>query len=272
MKTLKQRFGEWAVITGASSGMGREFSRQIAASGMNVVLVARRRERLEKLATELSAEYGVEAMIVNQDLAAENATESIMQKTRGIDIGLFISNAGDGAMGGFLKHDARDFEQALKLNVLTPVKLIHHFLDKMYSEKRKGGLLFVSSAVAVSGAPYMGDYSATKAYQLNLGLALHHELLGKGINVTVLTPGPTKTEVYARDDIDFNKLPIPPMRVERVVRAALSGIAKNKPVVMPGAMNNLMDFLTRHLMSRNMASRMFGLLMKDLIAPQFRYQ
>lgn len=272
MKNLKQMFGNWALVTGASSGIGKEFARQIAASGMNVVLVARRRARLEELATELSSNHSVEVMIIDQDLSEENAAELITHKTSGIDIGLVISNAGDGAMGGFLKHKAEEFGQAIKLNVLTPVKLIHSLLDRMHSNKNKGGLILVSSAVSVSGVPFIGDYSASKAYQLNLGQALHHELLGIGINVSVLMPGPTKTEVYTRDDIDFSKLPMPPMSTKRVVRSALKGVVKNQAVVIPGFINNLMDFLARRLMSRNMTSKMYGMLMKGLIAPKYRYQ
>ena len=272
MNKLKQTFGNWALVTGASSGIGEEFSRQIAASGMNVVLIARRRDKLDTLAIELSADHGVETIIIEQDLSKDNAVENITQKTRGFDIGLIISNAGDGAMGGFLKREASQFEQAIKLNLLTPVKLAHHFLQKMYASKQKGGLLLVSSAIAVGGAPYISDYSATKAYQLNMGQALHHELLSAGINVTVLMPGPTRTEAYQRDDIDFNKLPIPPMSVKRVVSTALKGITKNKPVVIPGVMNNIMDFMSRHLLSRNMTSKMFGLMMKGLIAPKYRYE
>ena len=272
MNTLKQTFGNWALITGASSGIGEEFSRQIAAAGMNVVLVARRRERLDNLATELTANHGVETIVIAQDLSNEDAVENITRKTDGFDIGLLISNAGDGAMGGFLKHKAGAFEQAIKLNLLTPVKMVHHFLQKMYVSKQKGGVVLVSSAVAVGGAPFLGDYSATKAYQLNLGQALHHELRSAGINVTVLMPGPTMTEAYQRDDIDFNKLPMPPMSVKRVVRTALNGVIKNKTVVIPGVMNNIMDFMTRHLMSRNMTSKMFGFMMKGLIAPKYRYE
>lgn len=131
-------------------------------------------------------------------------------------------------MGGFLKRKAQEFEQAMKLNLLTPVALTHHFLTKMQSGKSKGGLVFVSSAVAVAGAPYIGGYSATKAYQLHLVQALHHELKGTGTHVSVLMPGPTRTEAYDRDDIDFNKLPMPPMSVERVVRVALKGVIQNK--------------------------------------------
>ena len=272
MKNLKQKFGDWALITGASSGLGKEFSRQIAATGMNVVLVARRRARLEELATELSSAHGVEVMVIDQDLSQENAAGIVTQKTSSIDVGLVVSNAGDGAMGGFLKHKAEEFERAIKLNVLTPVKLIHGLLERMHSNKSKGGLILVSSAVSVSGAPFIGDYSASKAYQLNLGQALHHELRGNGINVSVLMPGPTKTEVYSRDDIDFNKLPIPPMSVKRVVRVALKGVIKNKQVVIPGVMNNVMDFMTRRLMSRKTASKMFGVMMKGLIAQKYRYE
>ena len=198
--------------------------------------------------------------------------QNIAKQTESIDVGLVISNAGDGAMGGFLKQDVDKFASAIKLNILNPVRLAHHFLNLMYDKKRKGGYLFVSSGVAAAGIPYIGDYAATKAYQLNLGQALHHELASSGINVTVLMPGPTKTEAYSgREDIDFSKMPMPPMHVSRVVKAALTGLSKNRPVVIPGGMNKFMDFIIRRIMTRKAASKMFGFLMKDLIAPKYRY-
>ena len=271
MNKLKQQFGDWALVTGASSGIGEEFAKQIAAAGMNIVLVARRLDRLKALAHTLATEYGVKALVVEQDLAVEDSVEKIAEKTADLDVRLIISNAGDGAMGGFLKQDVEKFSQAIKLNVLNPVKLAHHFLGKLHRAQQKGGLLFVSSGISVAGAPYVGDYSASKAYQANLGQALHHELKPSGIHVTVLMPGPTKTEAYHREDIDFNKMPMPPMTTKRVVKAALNGLEKNKPVVIPGVMNKVMDFMTRKFMSRKMASKMFGMLMKGLIAPQYRY-
>ncbi|MCF6193962.1 MAG: SDR family NAD(P)-dependent oxidoreductase [Kangiellaceae bacterium] len=270
MKKLKSVFGDYALVTGASSGIGEEFARQIAAAGMNLVLIARRVEKLNKLSEELSSTYGVEAMVLEQDLSQEDAASKIVEATKDINIGLLISNAGDGAMGGFLKHKAESFDNAIKLNLLTPVKLIHHFLGKMYSNK-KGGLLIVSSGIAVGGAPHIADYSATKAYQLNLGQALHHEVADVGVHVTVLMPGPTKTEAYEREDIDFNKMPMPPMATKRVVITALKALVKNKPVIIPGMMNKFMDVVSRRVMSRSMTSKMFGLLMKGLISPKYQY-
>jgi len=271
MSKLKQQFGDWALITGASSGIGEEFAKQIAAAGVNVVLVARRLERLKTLADTLESEYHVRTLIVEQDLAEEDSVRNIAEITADLDVRLIISNAGDGAMGGFLKQDVNKFSSAIKLNVLNPVKMAHHFLGKLYLAQKPGGLLFVSSGVSVAGAPYISDYSASKAYQSNLGQALHHELKPFGIHVTVLMPGPTKTEAYDREDIDFSKMPMPPMSATRVVKLGLRGLIKNKPVVVPGMMNKMMDFMARRVMSRKMASKMFGILMKGLIAPQYRY-
>lgn len=272
MTKWTQQFGEWALVTGASSGIGAEFARQLASAGMNVVLLARRRNRLEDLSKALAAKFGVETLIIELDLSKEGCIKNIANETKNIDIGLVISNAGDGAMGGFLKQDVNKFVSAINLNISNPVQLAHHFLKLMYDKQKKGGYLFVSSGVAVAGAPYIGDYSATKAYQLNLGQALHYELASYNIKVTVLMPGPTRTEAYSgRDDIDFSKMPMPPMTVERVVKVALNGLMKNKAVVIPGGMNKVMDFMTRRIMSRKMTSKMFGFLMKGLVFPKYRY-
>jgi len=268
---LKQKFGDWALVTGASSGIGEEFTRQIAAAGMNVILVARRTERLNKIASELSSKYGVETLVLPQDLTQDDCVEKIAEETAGITVDLVILNAGDAAMGGFLKRSAEEFTQSVKINVLSTMKLAHHFLGKMYAKKKRGGLMFVSSGVAVGGAPYVAEYSAFKAYQMSLGQGLHHELMGADIHVSVLMPGPTKTEAFERDDIDFNKMPMPPGSPVKVVRVALKGLIKNKQVIIPGFMNKMMDFMIRKMMSRWMISKMFAVMMKGLIAPKYRY-
>jgi len=272
MSKLKQFFGNWALVTGASSGLGEEFTRQIAAAGMNVILVARRVERLEKIASEISLAHGVETMVLQQDLTQDDCAEKIAERTAGVTVGLVILNAGDAAMGGFLKRTAEDFTKSIKLNVLSTVQLAHHFLSKMYDKKQRGGLILMSAITGVGGIPYMAEYSAFKAYQTTLGQGLHFELKGANIHVSSLMPGATMTEAFERDDIDFNKAPLIPGSTAKVVRVALKGLIKNKQVIIPGVENKIMDFMMRKLMSRWMLSNMMGMMMKGAINPKYRYR
>ena len=210
----KHVYGPWALVTGASSGIGEEFARQVAANGINVVLVARREDRLKEVAAELQARYHVQARVVAVDLGRDGILGTVAAATDDLDIGLVVSNAGDGQPGPFISLPRERLREIVQLNVITHLDLAHHF-GRRLAERGRGGLVLVSAVAAAGGLPYMANDSATKAYPLNLGEALHVELREAGVHVTVLVPLIVNTAVVARIGIDAIPMPAGPSRPSR---------------------------------------------------------
>ena len=264
-QTFKQKFGPWALVTGASSGIGTEFARQLAAKGLNVAVAARRKERLESLIREIRSKHNVEAHAIAVDLTAPDYLDVIETQTNDLEIGLLVNNAGAGIPGAFLKQSLMARTNVVQLNVTAPMQLAHQFGQKM-SQRKRGGILLVSSISGYMGTPYMSNYAATKAYLLTLGEGLNVELKPSGVDVTVLMPGPTRTEMAEAEGTDMSKIPMNWMDAGPVATAALQALGK-KTVVVPGGMNKLMTFMMTRLMPRKSASGMFGGMMKKTMDP-----
>lgn len=257
---FKQKYGPWALITGASSGIGVEFARQLAARGLNVVIAARRKERLESLAREIKQKHGVKTRVIAIDLTEPDYLKRIQAETSDLDIGLLVNNAGAGVPGAFLKQSLQSRTNVVHLNVTAPMQLAYHFGQKMV-QRNCGGILLVSSISGYMGTPYMSNYAATKAYLLTLGEGLSVELKPHGIDVTVLVPGPTRTEMAEVEGTDMSKIPISWMDAGPVAAGALQALGK-KTVVVPGVMNKALAFMMTRLLPRKSASGMFGGMMK----------
>ncbi len=267
MKIVKNNFGSWALVTGASSGIGKEFAQQLAGQGINLILIARREQLLKELTTNLQAVYGIQAKYLVMDLTDDNIIERIAQITENLDVGLVVSNAGGARMGAFHKIPITDFDAMIKLNVSAQMKISHWFTSRRIKENKKGGLLMVSSTTAYQGVPYGADYAAAKAYILNLGEALNFELKDKGINVTVLVPGPTDTPgLTENDDADMvAHLPMKPQAVDQLVKEGLVALIKNKPSHIGGRMNRVMAGVMKTAMSRKGASVFWGKMMYKMV-------
>ena len=193
MKSLEEKYGGWALVTGASAGIGEAFARYIASTGMNVILVARRKEKLENLAAEIEAGNNVQTLPVSLDLSSDGFLEKLKQQIGDRKIGLLINNAGFGSVGLYSRNDAQREADMVKLSCLAPTILTHHFIRPMMKRK-KGAIIFVSSIVGYQPVPYISTYSATKAFNMFLGKSLWYELRKYHIDVLALAPGGTKTE------------------------------------------------------------------------------
>src|ERR1700747_164113 len=169
----KNRFGPWALVTGASSGIGKELAQQIAASGISVVLVARREDLLKEVGVEVSRRYGVEHRIVVLDVSREDFIGRLASTTNDLDIGLVVSNAGTGNPGEFLKLDRQLLENTLRLNTMSHLDIAHYFGRKL-AERRRGGLILVGAMGAESGIPRIANDAGAKAYINSLGEGLHY--------------------------------------------------------------------------------------------------
>ena len=258
MKNLdRTRFGPWAVVTGASSGIGREFARQLAAHRVHVVLVARREALLREVGRELTARYEVQHRVVAVDLTEPDAVARIARATDDLDIGLVVSNAGSAMSGEFLSHDLDGLRTVAHLNVMANLDVAHHFGRRLVRRGR-GGLILVSAANSSYGVPNMANAAATKAYVTSLGRALHAEFARAGVSVSVLLPGPTETPVL--DELGFQRdsSPIKPMPVEQCVTEGLDAVAANRATLVPGRVNRIMDTVIPARVSAAITGRMIG--------------
>jgi len=258
MKTQidKKRFGPWALITGASSGIGKEFARQIAASGINVVLVARREKLLVDLGISLSSEFGVQQRAVALDLSEDGFINRLAEKTNDLDIGLVVSNAGTGSPGKFLTNDVQEMENLLRLNTRTHLRIAHYFAAKLCSRKR-GGLLFVGAMAAEIGFPYMANDAGAKAYVQSFAQGLHVELAPAGVHVTVLTPGATETPVLEKFGMSPDKMPMKPMSAQQCVSEGLGALIANRSIIIPGRLNRAMNAIVPQTVVRRMLGKLF---------------
>jgi short-subunit dehydrogenase len=264
MKQLDTRtFGPWAMITGASSGIGEEFARQLAASGLHLVLIARRLSALEALGSELARTFGIQYRAVGLDLTTDDALDTLTEATRDLDIGLVISNAGAMTAGDFLLMDYQALRRDLRLNVQAHLDLTHRFGQRL-AQRGRGGLLLVASTTGLQGVPFAAEYAAAKAYVLTLGEALHVEFQKVGVHVTVLSPGATDTPMMVNSGFDPTQMPMKPMATRQCVAEGLAALSANRATHIPGNLNRIMAAM----MPRSLATKMYGSMMRQTIAGQ----
>ena len=252
MTTVDYR-GQTTLITGASSGIGAEFARQLARRGSNVVLVARRLERLEKLAAELGAEYGVRAEAIPLDLGLPGAGRALAEEVegRGLAVTSLVNNAAFATFGPFHDEDPERVRGEISVNVSAVVDISRAFIGRL----RAGGngvLVNVASLAAYQPIPNMAVYAATKAFVLSFTEALWQESLGTGLRVMVLSPGATRTEFNDVAGADTTSRAITFETPEEVVATALRTLDRPKPPpgVISGRVNRVMAGLSRVLSRR----------------------
>ena len=193
---LAERYGGWALITGASAGLGAEFARALARGGVPCALSARREDRLRALASELTSTYQVETRVIPADLADPAEVDRLAEAVGDLDLGILVNNAGFGHAGRFEKLDLDRLRAMIAVNCAAPVALTSRLLPKL-RERGRGAIVITGSVAGRIPMPLHGVYSATKAFDLLFGEALAVELAEQGIDVLVLEPGPTETEFHA---------------------------------------------------------------------------
>jgi hypothetical protein len=202
--SLATRYGGWAVVTGASSGIGEAFARQLAEAGMPCVVAARRRDRLERLCEQLQAAHGVDIRVVEADLSHRAGVDHLVASVQDVEVGLLVNNAGFGHIDRMEDQDPAQLEAMVYTNCTAPVLLTRALVPPML-ERGRGGLVFVSSVAGYVNMPYDATYAATKAFDRYLGMGLWAELRGRGIDVTTLVPGPTRTEFLTSQGVEEQK-------------------------------------------------------------------
>lgn len=253
-----------ALITGASSGIGYEISRLLAQEGHNLVLVARRRERLDQLAEQIQRDHRCKVTVIDLDLCQPGAPESLFQrlKQENIPVDILINNAGVGYRGSFFELTSEQDMNEIQLNVIALTRLCKLFGAEM-ARRGLGKIMNVASVSGFMPGPYMAIYHASKAYVVSLSEALRQELKGTGVSVTAVCPGPVASEFHQlanTNSIFLFKL-APMMSSADLARAAVKAMHDRKSVDVPGVMNKLMAFLPR-LLPRNWIAFVVRLVMK----------
>ncbi len=255
-------FGPWAIVTGASSGIGKEFARQLAASGFHVVLVARRLSTLEELGGRLATEFGVQYRAVGVELTEEHFLSTLAEATRDLDIGLVVSNAGTWMLGDFVTMDSSALQRSLRLNVKAHLDVAHHFGQRL-ARRGRGGLLLTASTAGLQGIPFSAEYAAAKAYVLALGEGLHNELQKVGVHVTVLLPGATDTPLLAASGFERPSF-LKPMSPEQCVAEGLAALSANHATHIAGRVNRMLARVIPH----RLAIRMYGSMSAQVLVKQ----
>lgn len=243
------RYGPWALVAGGSLGMGASYSRQLAQRGLNVVLVAEAAEPLESLAHALAAEYSVETRALVIDLAAPDMLAQADAATRNLEIGLLVYNAAHSVVGRFLDVALDDKLRMLDVNCRGALLLSHHYGGRM-AERRRGGIILMSSLSGFQGHAMVGTYAATKAFDLVLGEALWAELGERGVDVLAFCPGATRTPGFLGSNPRTTRgLSAPVMEADETVAEALAALGRG-PTRIAGRSNRLAAFVLHRFLPR----------------------
>lgn len=255
---FSDKYGTWAVITGASSGIGVEFAKQIAALGINTVLVARRKARLEALAQELKLQYKIDTICIECDVSKDGFQQIILEGTKDLDVGLLVNNAGINCEGDFFRGDLSRNTQMIQVNMKAPFVLAYEF-GKKFVEQKRGGIIFTSSISAFNAHPYLSHYAATKAYILSLAESMNYEFKDKNVDVIALCPGITKSEMTKgmKDNMML-------MEAKPVVESALQELGKSAYVV-PGMVNKVQTFINSRMLSRIYARNLSAKILENVL-------
>ncbi|HBH22109.1 MAG TPA: short-chain dehydrogenase [Cytophagales bacterium] len=240
IKRLKSKYGNWALVTGATSGIGREIALKFGEAGFNLVITGRRELALNEISTQLFELYRVEVLPVKGDLSKHQDVEKLIEGTRHLNIGIAVLNAGYGTSGKFTSADLEQEMNMLDLNCRALLQLSHHFANKMKTQGQKGAIVMMSSIVAFQGVPNAAHYAATKAYVQSLGEALAIELKPIGIDVLTAAPGPVKSGFADRANMNMDLT----LKPEAVGVPIIEAIGRRN-TLLPGSLTKFLVYNLR---------------------------
>lgn len=259
MKTisLKKKYGDTALVAGASEGLGAAFANYLAAEGMNLILIARRKEKLEELATKLSDRYKIKVDCLNIDLASENAAMQIKEALGIKAINLMVYNAGLSYIGPFEKNSLEHHNLIARTNMITPLNMVYTLGESML-QKGKGAIILMASLAGFQGSGFLSSYASTKAFNQILGESLWFEWKNRGVDVMACCAGATTTPNYLNTQPAKTGIISAPLQSpEAVVADCFKNLGK-RPSVITGRSNRMASFFMQKILPRKMAINIMG--------------
>jgi short-subunit dehydrogenase len=254
---LKQKYGNTAMVAGASEGIGAAFSICLASEGMDLVLIARRLAPLQQFAHSLESQYKVNVTCMACDLSDTDAALKIEETLNGREINIFIYNAALSYLGPFLDNSAENHLQAARVNMLTPLNLVHFFGGKMV-DKRKGAIVLMTSLAGLQGSGYLSVYASTKAFNRILAESLWYEWKNSGVDVIACCAGATATPGYKNTNPEKSGFFAPRvLEPEEVAKECLRMLG-SKPSFITGRANRVASFIMQKILPRKMAVNIMG--------------
>ncbi len=261
--TFKERYGDTALVAGASEGLGAAYANALAARGLNLVLIARRKQQLEETATQISKQHNVNVVPIVCDLAETNVIKRLQPYIGDININFLVYNAASSYIGPFLSTGLSTHKNIASVNMLTQLEMLYYFGGKM-AEKHRGGIVIMTSIAGLQGSGYLSTYAATKAFSRGLAEGLWYEWKPKGIDVIACCAGAIATPNYiATKPGKAGWLEPLPQLPEKVVEECLNKIGK-KPFFISGTGNKLAVFIMQNIFSKQKAVRVMGDSMKKM--------
>jgi short-subunit dehydrogenase len=257
-KFLK-KYGTWAVVTGASDGLGKQFAMQLAEIGFNLVLVARRKNLLDDLSERLNATYKVDCISIDLDLSANDAVASLYEKTSHLGIGLIVAAAGFGTSANLIEADIKLEKQLIDLNCRCLMEMSHVY-GKKFTAQKKGGMILISSLLGFHGAFGTANYAASKAYVQALGEGLYFELRKHNVDVLTVAPGPINTGFAEAAGMNFMLA----LKPEEVAKESLASLGR-QITLLPGFLTKFLYLSLFILLFRNLKVMVMGMVMKTMI-------
>ncbi len=251
-----QKYGPWGLVAGGSEGLGEAFARELAARGLNLVLVARRKDALERAAAGLRTDHGVEVRTIVQDLADKDAADSLLRGTDGLEIGTLVCDAAVTYTGPFLAPVMADYRRMLDVNCASVLGLVHGY-GRLMAARGRGGIIVMSSMAAFQGSPVVSVYGATKSFLLTLVEGAGDELAAVGVDTLVCCPAVVRTPHFLSDGHPADKKVPLSLEPKVVACLAVQGLGR-KRVLVPGLMSRMAHAMMSRLMPRAATVSMMG--------------
>ena len=261
-ESFVRRYGRWAVVAGASEGLGAAWAEVLAARGLHLLLIARRPEALDSTAASIRARHAVEVRTAPYDLSGAGFASELERLTERLEVGFAVFNAAHAPRGQFLDLALDDQLRSIDVNCRGPLTMAH-VLGRRMAARGRGGLVFMSSLTAFQGSPFLATYGATKAFNLVLGEGLWFELRTRGVDALACAAGATRTPGFIRASPDGEPGMIEPAQV---VEEALEQLGRTG-VMIPGRFNRFASFLMRRILPRRTAIGILGNRTRNLVLP-----